>query len=392
MSDESETTGRRPVYLDHHATTPVDPRVLHAMLPYFSEKYGNAASVDHLFGNEAQRAVEESREKIADLISAEPQEIVFTSGATEADNLAILGVAERHSSKGGHIITCSTEHKAVLDPSRHLESKGFRVTYLAVDRHGLVDLEQLRSAIASDTVLISVMAANNEVGTVAPLAEIGHIAREHEVLFHTDAAQAFGHIPLDVSEMAIDLLSISGHKIYGPKGIGALYVRCLRPRVKLSPQMHGGGHERGMRSGTLNVPGIVGLGEAADIARREMATETVRLRELRDYLWRELQACIAGIELNGHPDQRLPHNLNVYIPGVDSRALLVKLKHVAALSTGSACTSMDVEPSHVILAMGYDENRAHSSVRFGLGRSTQSRADLPIDQIAESVAQLRRMG
>jgi len=391
MIDESSSAERKPVYLDHHATTPVDPRVLQAMMPYFSQMFGNAASTDHLYGNEAAQAVDEARAKVAELIGAQPQEIVSTSGATESDNLAILGVAERHVSNGKHVITCSTEHKAVLDTCKNLESRGFRITYLPVDRYGMVDLNRIESAIGSDTILISIMAANNEIGTIAPLKEIGRIAKRHDVLFHTDAAQAFGHIPLDVDEMGIDLLSISGHKVYGPKGIGALYVRRLKPRVKLTPQMHGGGHERGMRSGTLNVPGIVGLGEAADIARREMADESTRVRELRDYLWRELQARIPGIELNGHPEQRLPHNLNVYIPGVQNRALLVQLKHVVALSTGSACTSTDVEPSHVILALGYDEARAHSSVRFGLGRSVKLRSELPIDAIADAVARLRCM-
>lgn len=391
MIDESSSAERKPVYLDHHATTPVDPRVLQAMMPYFTQVFGNAASTDHLYGNEAAQAVDEARAKVAELIGAQPQEIVSTSGATESDNLAILGVAERHVSNGKHVITCSTEHKAVLDTCKNLESRGFRITYLPVDRYGMVDLNRIESAIGSDTILISIMAANNEIGTIAPLKEIGRIAKRHDVLFHTDAAQAFGHIPLDVDEMGIDLLSISGHKVYGPKGIGALYVRRLKPRVKLTPQMHGGGHERGMRSGTLNVPGIVGLGEAADIARREMADESTRVRELRDYLWRELQARIPGIELNGHSEQRLPHNLNVYIPGVQNRALLVQLKHVVALSTGSACTSTEVEPSHVILALGYDEDRAHSSVRFGLGRSVKVRSELPIDAIAHAVAKLRCM-
>jgi len=366
---EQDGIARRPVYMDHQATTPVDPRVLEAMLPYFTECFGNAASIDHEYGAEAGQAVEKARRQIAELINAKADEIVFTSGATEADNLAILGVAEQYESKGNHIITCVTEHHAVLDPCHYLESKGWQVTYLSVNSYGLIDLDALRRAITPQTVLISIMAANNEIGTTAPIAEIGKIAHEHEVLFHTDATQAVGHIPIDVETMHIVLLSMSAHKFYGPKGIGALYVRKRQPRVKLVSQMHGGGHERGMRSGTLNVTGIVGMGKAAEIARVEMKTEGERLHRLRDHLWEGLQANIEGIELNGHPTERLPHNLSVFIPGVESRSLVVKLKHDVALSTGSACTTAKVEPSHVILALGYGEERAHSSVRFGIGRS-----------------------
>lgn len=391
MKSESISEKRKPLYMDHHATTPVEPRVLQAMLPYFCDDFGNASSIDHMYGNEASQAVESSREKVASLIGAQPQEIVFTSGATEADNLAIIGVAGRYADKGKHIITCVTEHKAVLDTCGYLETKGFTVTYLPVDRYGLIDLECLSSSIRPDTILISVMSANNEVGTIAPLKMIGGIAKEHDVLFHTDAAQAYGHIPLDVEEMGIDLLSMSGHKIYAPKGVGALYVRRLKPRVKLATQMHGGGHERGMRSGTLNVPGIVGLGAAAGIAQLEMSAESARVRQLRDYLWRELCDKIVGIQLNGHPEQRLPNNLNVFIPGVESRALLVKLKHVVALSAGSACTSTSIDPSHVIRALGYGEARAHSSVRFGLGRCIQRESDIPVDTIVDAVESLRRM-
>jgi len=386
---EGNNSLRRPIYLDHHATTPVDPRVLEAMLPYFTECFGNAASIDHEYGTEAFQAVVKSRTQVAHLINARPDEIIFTSGATEADNLAILGIAEQYEKKGKHIITCMTEHHAVLDPCSYLESKGWRVTYLPVDQYGLVDPDAVRKAITSETVLISIMAANNEIGTIAPITEIGRIAREHEVFFHTDATQAIGHIPIDVEAMNIDLLSLSAHKFYGPKGIGALYVRRLQPRVKLTSQMHGGGHERNMRSGTLNVPGIVGMGKAAEIAEQEMEAEGQRLMELRDHLWEGLQANIDGIELNGHPTQRLSHNLNVFIPGVESRALMVELKHVIAISTGSACTTAKVEPSHVILALGYDEDRAYKTVRFGLGRkNTEIEIDIVVTQLSERLSSL----
>src|SRR5260370_2683980 len=367
LMPEDGSSLRRPIYMDHHATTPVDPRVLAVMLPYFTECFGNAASIDHEYGAEAGQAVEQARRQIAELFNTKADELVFTSGATEADNLAILGVAEQYESKGNHIITSVTEHHAVLDPCHYLESKGWQVTYLPVDSYGLINPEAVRRAIKSQTVLISIMAANNEIGTIAPIAEIGKIARQHEVLFHTDATQAVGHIPIDVETMNIDLLSMSAHKFYGPKGTGALYVRKLRPRVKIVSQMHGGGHERGMRSGTLNVTGIVAIGKAAEIAKQEMRAEGLRLQELRDYLWGGLQDNIEGVQLNGHSVQRLPHNLSVYIPGVESRSLVVKLKHDVALSTGSACTTAKVEPSHVILALGYGEERAHSSLRFGLG-------------------------
>jgi len=382
----------RPIYMDHHATTPVDPRVLEEMLPYFTQCFGNAASIDHEYGGEAFQAVEKARKQIAQLINAKHDEIIFTSGATEADNLAILGVAEQYATKGKHIITCVTEHHAVLDPCHYLESKGWKVTYLPVDKYGLVDPEAVQQAITPETVLISIMAANNEIGTIAPIEEIGKIAREHEVFFHTDATQAVGHIPIDVEKMNIDLLSLSAHKFYGPKGIGALFVRKIQPRVKLVSQMHGGGHERNMRSGTLNVPGIVGMGKAAEIASQEMETEGRRLRELRDRLWEGLQANIEGIELNGHPTQRLPHNLNVFIPGVEGRALVVELKHEIAMSTGSACTTAKVEPSHVILALGFGEDRAYGSVRLGLGRNnSKSDIEFVLDQLILSIRFLVRL-
>ncbi len=357
--------------MDHHATTPVEPRVLEAMLPYFSQVFGNAASKDHEFGYQASQAVEQARGQVAALLNARPEEMIFTSGATEANNLALFGVAEKYAERGDHIITCVTEHKAVLDGAKRLERLGKHVTYLPVDSHGMVDLDELRAAITPRTVLISLMAANNEIGTLAPLAEIGGIAREHNVLFHSDATQAAGYVPLDVQRMQIDLLSLSAHKMYGPKGVGALYVRRSNPRVSLAPQLHGGGHERGLRSGTLNVPGIVGLGAAAALARREMQRQATLLRNLRDQLWQLLQTHIDGVALNGHPDARLPHNLNVYIPGIESRAFIAGLKELA-LATGSACTSAAVEPSHVIMALGFGEERAHGSLRFGLGRSNDA--------------------
>jgi cysteine desulfurase len=378
--------------MDHHATTPVDPRVLKAMLPYFTEVFGNAASIDHEFGLEAARAVETARQQVAAVINGRPEEIVFTSGATESDNLAILGVAEQYADRGNHIITCVTEHKAVLDTCAYLERKGWQVTYLPVDQQGLVDPDAVRRAITPNTVLISIMMANNEIGVLAPIAEIGQIAKEHEVLLHTDAAQAVGHVLVDVEAMGIDLMSISAHKVYGPKGVGALYVRRRPPRVQLASQMHGGDHERAMRSGTLNVPGIVGLGEALEIADQEMTVEGERLRSLRDRLWAGLQANLDNVMLNGHPTRRLPHNLSIAILGVESRSLVVQLKHDVALSVGSACTTAKVEPSHVILALGYGEEQAHSSLRFGLGRqNTVNDIDLVVQRITEVVHALRRL-
>jgi cysteine desulfurase len=359
----------KPIYMDHHATTPVDPRVLEAMLPYFSDIFGNAASIDHEYGIEAAQAVDVARQQIADIINAKQDEIIFTSGATESDNLAILGTAEQYADKGNHIITCITEHHAVLDPCHYLERKGWKVTYLPVDHQGLIDPDDVRKAITPQTVLVSIMAANNEIGVLAPLVEIGKITREANIVFHSDATQAVGHIPIDVEAMNIDLLSMSAHKIYGPKGVGALYVRKARPRIRVAPQIHGGGHERGMRSGTLNVPGIVGFGKALEIAKQEVAEEGTRLCFLRNQLWEGLQDHLDGVELNGHLTQRLPHNLNIMIPGVESRSLVIRLKGEVAISTGSACTTAKVEPSHVITALGFGSNRAYSSVRFGLGRT-----------------------
>lgn len=383
---------RHPVYFDHHATTPVDPRVLEAMLPYFSEIFGNAASIDHEYGAVALHAVEKAREQIATLINAQPEEIIFTSGATEADNLAIIGVMERYAERGNHLITTSIEHKAILDTCGYLQRRGCEVTYLPVDCYGMIDTDDVRRAIKPNTVLITVMMANNEIGTIAPIAEIGNIAKEHEILFHTDAAQAVGHIPVDVQAMNLDLLSMSAHKIYGPKGVGALYVRRLRPRVRLAEQIHGGGHERGMRSGTLNVPGIVGFGKALDIARKEMRAESSRLLHLRDRLWQGLQTSIDDIQLNGHPIHRLPHNLNVAIPGIESRSLIVQLKYDIAISTGSACTTATVEPSHVILALGYGEDRAHCSIRFGLGReNNEVDVEFALQRLTTGVSYLKQL-
>jgi cysteine desulfurase len=380
---------RLPIYMDHHATTPVEPRVLEAMLPYFSQIFGNAASVDHEFGHEAGQAVERARAQVAALVGARPDEIIFTSGATEADNLALFGVAERYADRGDHIITCVTEHKAVLDAAKRLEALGKSVTYLRVDRHGMIDLDELRAAITPRTVLISVMAANNEIGTLTPLADIGRIAHECGVLFHTDATQAAGHIPLDVQKQQIDLLSLSAHKMYGPKGVGALYVRRSNPRVRVAPLLYGGGHERGMRSGTLNVPGVVGFGAAAEIARREMGAQAALLRGWIAQLLAGLRLRIPGLELNGHPTERLPHNLNVYIPGVESRAFIVGLKELA-VATGSACTSASVEPSHVIAALGFGEERAHCSLRFGLGRSNdEEQVACAVDIVAKRVRELK---
>jgi cysteine desulfurase len=378
--------------MDHHATTPVDKRVLEAMLPYFTECIGNAASIDHEYGAAAARAVENARRQVARLLNAQPDEIVFTSGATESDNLAIIGAAEHLAERGKHIITCVTEHKAVLDTCRHLEARGWQVTYLPVDQYGLVSPDEVRRAITPQTVLISIMSANNEIGTIAPVAEIGMIAREREVLFHTDATQAVGYVSVDVEAMNIDLLSLSSHKMYGPKGVGALYVRKRRPRVRVEAQIHGGGHERGMRSGTLNVPGIVGLGKAAEVAAKEMRTESQRLCELRDLLWRGLQEGLDDVHLNGHSIRRLPHNLSIAIPGVESRSLLVQLKHEVALSTGSACTTAKVEPSHVILALGFGETRAYNSLRFGLGkRNGEADVRLVTERVNTLAQKLRRL-
>ncbi|MDB5022877.1 MAG: aminotransferase, class [Mucilaginibacter sp.] len=366
----------KKIYLDHNATTQVDPRVLEVMLPYFTEVFGNAASIDHDFGYDAKRAVDKAREQIAKAINAQPEEIIFTSGATESDNIALFGVAEKYAHKGKHIITCVTEHKAVLDCCQRLEQQGFNITYLPVDEYGLISLEDLEAAITPQTILISIMAANNEIGTIAPLAGIGAIAKKYKILFHSDGAQAVGHIPIDVQKMNIDILSISGHKIYGPKGVGALYRRKSNPRALLAPVIYGGGHEKGLRSGTLNVPGIIGMGCAIELAIKEIKAHTKKYKELTDYIWTKLKEELPEVLLNGHPKERLPHNINVSIPSIESKALIVQLKNVA-ISAGSACTTTSVEPSHVIIALGFGEDRAHNAIRIGVGRFN-SIADIKI--------------
>jgi cysteine desulfurase len=380
-----------PIYLDYHATTPVDPRVVEAMLPYFTERFGNAASRGHSFGWEAARAVEAARDQVARLIGADPREIVFTSGGTEADNLAIKGAALARRDRGDHIVTVATEHKAVLDSCRRLAREGFRVTFLPVQRDGLVALDDLRRAIESRTVLVSVMTANNEIGVIQPIAAIGAIARARGVLFHTDAVQAAGKMPLDVDALGVDLASLSAHKIYGPKGAGALYVRRREPAVDLAAMIDGGGHERGMRSGTLNVPGIVGFGAAAEICRTGMGVENARAAELRGRLLEGLQERIGGITVNGSLERRVPQNLNVSVAGVEGESLLMGLDDVA-VSAGAACTSASVEPSHVLTAIGVSLDLARASIRFGIGRyTTAEEIDYVIDKIASVVGRLRGM-
>lgn len=384
-------TLKLPIYMDHHATTPVDPRVLEVMLPYFSQVFGNASSIDHIFGARAHEAVEKARGQVASTLNARPEEIIFTSGATESDNIALLGVAERLASKGDHIITCVTEHKAILDTAKHLEKMGKSVTYLPVDKYGMVDPADVEEAITDRTILISIMAANNEIGTIAPLKEIGKVAKEHGVLFHTDAAQAVGHTPIDVKEMGIDLLSLSGHKVYGPKGIGALYIKGANPKGKVSPVMFGGGHERGIRSGTYNVPGIVGLGKALEIAEKEMGAENARFREWTKLMLEAFQESIEGVTLNGHPEKRLAHNLNVCFPGIESKALMHLLRNDIAVSAGSACTTMSVEPSHVLKAIGLGDMEIYSAIRFGLGRqNNEEEIKHCINKVISSAKRLRK--
>jgi cysteine desulfurase len=364
----------RPIYLDCHSTTAVDERVLAAMLPYFTEKFGNPASISHVYGWEAEAAVKQTREILAAAINATPEEIVFTSGATEANNLAIKGVAEAYFKKGQHIITVATEHSAVIDPCNYLKSLGFEITILPVQKDGLIDLTELKKAFRPETILVSVMAANNEIGVLQPLAEIGEMCLERQILFHTDAAQAIGKIP--VQGMKIDLMSLTAHKVYGPKGIGALYVRRRNPRVQLAPQQHGGGHERGMRSGTLYTPQIVGFGKAVEIALAEQETETQRLTQLRQSLWEQLSE-VEGIHLNGNLQQRLAGNLNISVEGVDGAALLLGLQPVMAVSSGSACSSATTAPSHVLTALGHPQKLAYASIRFGIGRfNTEEEIDI----------------
>jgi cysteine desulfurase len=379
------------IYMDNNATTRTDPRVVEAMLPYFTEHYGNAASLTHEFGREADEAVEHARGHVAALLGAHPREIVFTSGATESNNLALKGVAAMYRPKGDHLVTVATEHKAVLDPIRRLEREGLHVTILPVDAFGRVSVEQVAQALTPRTILVSVMAANNEIGTLQPIRAIGRLCKERGVLFHSDAAQAAGKVPLAVEEMGVDLLSVSAHKMYGPKGVGALYVRRRDPRVRLEPQMDGGGQERGLRSGTSNVPAIVGFGVACELCRQEMADEARRLTELREQLRCGIQDELSDVTLNGHPTERLPGNLNLSFAGVKGEALLMALRDVA-LSSGSACTTASLEPSYVLKALGLDDELAHASIRFGLGRfNTTEEVDAVIPDVVRVVHYLRAL-
>ncbi len=380
-----------PVYLDHNATTPCDPRVVEAMIPYFTQNFGNAASRNHPFGWQAEEGVDYAREQVAKLIGADPKEIIFTSGATEGDNLGIKGVFDMYASKGNHIITCNIEHKAVLDTCKHIEREGGEVTYLNVKPNGLIDLQELEAAIKPTTILIALMYANNEIGTVMPVREISAIARKHGVLFFTDGVQAVGKIPVDVNKDGIDLMAFTAHKMYGPKGVGALYVRRKNPRVKVTAQIDGGGHERGMRSGTLNVPGIVGFGKACEICMQEMESDTARIIKLRD----KLENALLKVEesyLNGDKEQRLPHVTNISFKYVEGEGLMMGFNKNIALSSGSACTSASLEPSYVLKALGLGDDLAHSSLRFGLGRyTTEEQIDFTIEQVTNTVNKLREM-
>jgi len=385
-------TFNTPIYLDNNATTPVDPRVLEAMLPFFTKSFGNAASKSHSFGWEAEAAVDSAREQVAKLVGASsPGEIVLTSGATESDNLAIKGVAEAYRHKGDHLVTCMTEHKAVLDSCKVLEKQGFRVTYLPVSSSGFVEEKRLRDALTDKTILISIMAANNEIGTIQPVKEIGRLAKEKGILFHCDATQAVGKIPINVEDMGIDLLSLTAHKMYGPKGVGALYVRSSKPRVKVTPLIDGGGHERGMRSGTLNVPGIVGLGKACELSQLEMGAEGERLTALRERLKRALLDQLEDVHVNGDMVKRVPGNLNMSFAYIEGESLMMGLKEIA-VSTGSACTSASLEPSYVLKAIGLEDSMAHASIRFGIGRfNTQDEIDYAVKRVVEEVSRLRNI-
>lgn len=381
----------RNIYLDNNATTRVDPRVVEAMLPFFTEKYGNAASRNHHFGWDAEEGVDLARQQVAKLIGADSKEIIFTSGATESNNIAIKGVAAMYGEKGRHIITQKTEHKAVLDPCHYLEQHGFRVTVLEVDPQGMIDLNQLKDAMTDDTVLVSLMHGNNEIGTIQPVADIGKLCKERGVLFHTDACQTFGKVAIDVEAMGIDLLSCSAHKIHGPKGVGALYVRRKKPRVRCEAVLHGGGHERGMRSGTLNVPGIVGLGKAAELCHQHMDTEPAKIAALRDRLYHGLTSQLEDVNLNGHPTLRTPSNLNVSFAFVEGESLMMGFSDVA-VSSGSACTSASLEPSYVLKALGVGDELAHSSIRFSFGRfNTEEEVDYTIQKVVAAVRHLRKM-
>ncbi len=380
-----------PIFLDYHSTTPMDPAVLETMLPYFTQTFGNAASRNHEYGWTAEAAVEKARTQVASLIGASDKEIIFTSGATESNNLAIQGVAQMYKEKGRHIITSPIEHKAVLDTCQYLESIGFELTTLPVDQYGRVSAEDVVKAIRPDTILVSVMFANNEIGSINPIAEIGRVCKERGVVFHTDAVQACGKIPVDVEKMGIDLLSLTAHKMYGPKGVGALYVRRRNPRVRLSPIVHGGGHERGMRSGTLNVPGIVGFGKAAEIAKARLQLDTEHSSRLRDKLWNAIRSRVDEVHLNGHPTERLPHNLNVSFAYVEGESLMMGIKELA-VSSGSACTSASLEPSYVLKSIGVGDELAHSSIRFSVGRNTtDEEIDFAIERVVATVKKLREL-
>ena len=380
-----------PIYMDNHATTPVDPRVLEEMNPYFMDTFGNAASRNHSFGWRAEEAVDQARAQVAALINADPKEIIFTSGATESDNLALKGVAELYKEKGNHIITSKIEHKAILDSAKALQRQGFEVDFLEPDEYGRTTLEEVEEHITDKTILISIMLANNEIGTVNPIADIGALAKERGILFHTDAVQGVGKIPVDVQAMNIDILSLSAHKLYGPKGVGAIYVRRKKPRVRLAPIIDGGGHERGMRSGTLNVTGIVGLGKACEICMEEMSEEAERLIQLRDKLHNKITEQLDEVHLNGHPTERLPHSLNLSFAYVEGESMLMGLNEIA-ISSGSACTSATLEPSYVLKGIGRGDELAHSSLRFGLGRfNTEEEVDYTIGRVTEVVDRLREM-
>ncbi len=381
-----------PIYMDHNATTPIDPRVLDAMMIYMTSEFGNAASINHSYGWRAEKAVEEARETIASFINADPKEIVFTSGATESNNIVLKGAFEVYSEKGNHIITQVTEHKSVLDTCKYLEKHGAKVTYLPVDENGVINLDELRKAITDKTILISIMAANNEIGTLQPIAEIGKIAKEKHVLFHVDGAQAAGRVSLDVQEEGIDMLSLSAHKLYGPKGIGILYVRGKNPHVRLAPVIHGGGHEQGLRSGTLNVPAIVGFAKACEIAKEGMFKENARMVGLREQLRNGICRQLDGVYVNGHPTNRLPNNLNLSFTGVEGDALLMGLSDDVAVSSGSACTSKAVGPSYVLKAIGLTGERIAGALRFGLGRfNTEEEVDYVVDRVVSTVKRLREM-
>ena len=380
-----------PIYMDNHATTPVDPRVMEEMVPYFVKDFGNAASRNHSFGWRAEEGVDEARAKVAALIGADPKEIIFTSGATESDNLAVKGVAEMYKEKGNHIITSKIEHKAILDSVKTMERRGYEVTWLEPDQYGMISAQDVAEHIKDNTILISIMLANNEIGTINPIAEIGALAKERGIIFHTDAVQGVGKIPVDVQAMNIDLLSLSAHKIYGPKGVGALYVRRKKPRVRVAPQIDGGGHERGMRSGTLNVSGIVGLGKACELCGEEMEAEGKRLIRLRDKLHNGITERMEEVHLNGHPTERLPHSLNLSFAYVEGESMLMALNEIA-ISSGSACTSATLEPSYVLKGIGRGDELAHSSLRFGLGRfNTEEEVDYTTGRVLEVVERLREM-